>query len=322
MIAKIPVCYFDTTVAFVDDDISFLHGLKMGFKDKLNAVYIDNPLMVDEIFQKRNIKNPFFKYIVDIDDIYTIGSIELSSDRRSISICNPQGANIYGLHSELFSPGKDKIISVLVLDYSMPNLMGSELCEIMKKYPCKKIMLTGDASYNMAVDMFNSKLIDRFIDKGSKDFLKDLNQQIQELKHEYFAEQTEPLWSVLPISTKNIILSQEYNLLFQAAVRNYVKEYYLLDEYGSTVFVNKSGDLKWLIIQTEEYIENCYDIALDQGVSFDILRKLKRKEFMPFVFGPQERFSKCLEAAKKLQDHNIYYYSLVEGHKDALKNLS
>ena len=50
--------------------------------------------------------------------------------------------------------------SVLVVDYSMPQMNGLEFCQAVRDLPCKKILFTGAADEKVAVTAFNRGLID------------------------------------------------------------------------------------------------------------------------------------------------------------------
>jgi CheY-like chemotaxis protein len=45
---------------------------------------------------------------------------------------------------------------VLVVDYSMPQMNGVEVCEALRHLPCKKILFTGAADEKVAVERLQS----------------------------------------------------------------------------------------------------------------------------------------------------------------------
>ena len=52
----------------------------------------------------------------------------------------------------------------------MPEMNGLEICKILKGYPFKFILITGEATSEKAIEAFNSGLIHQFIPKGCSDF--------------------------------------------------------------------------------------------------------------------------------------------------------
>jgi CheY-like chemotaxis protein len=90
------------------------------------------------------------------------------------------------IHREVHNEHRFEQVSVVVVDYDMPEIDGLEFCRNLKNKAIKKILLTGKADEQTAVRAFNEKTIDRFIRKQDDDVMARLNRAIAELQREHF----------------------------------------------------------------------------------------------------------------------------------------
>lgn len=74
------------------------------------------------------------------------------------------------------------LTQVLVIDYAMPAVNGVELLRSLSDWPGARILLTGQADEQIAVDAFNGGLIQQFIPKQSTDLTQRLLAAIRRLQ--------------------------------------------------------------------------------------------------------------------------------------------
>lgn len=71
---------------------------------------------------------------------------------------------------------------VLVIDYAMPARHGLQVLRELDGWPGARVLLTGQADTQLAVQAFNEGLIDKFIEKQAPDFAAQLTQALDTLQ--------------------------------------------------------------------------------------------------------------------------------------------
>ena len=169
---KIPCVYYPTTVVMLDDNMSFLENIRMTINDYENISLFDSP-------------SAAIDFVTSSNSMPACLDVLESIDQDEIDFDNVLSVDYAKLAS--FSNHEDQV-SVLVVDYSMPEINGVEFFEKIKSYKSKKIMLTGEADTAIALDAFNNGLIDKFLTKDVSNINVVLNNCIGDFKKEYFLD--------------------------------------------------------------------------------------------------------------------------------------
>ncbi|MDC8759358.1 response regulator [Janthinobacterium fluminis] len=173
--------------------------------------------------------------------------------------------------------------SVLVVDYSMPQMNGIELCEALRHLPCKKILFTGAADEKIAVGAFNRGLIDRYIKKSDDDALDTLELEIHALQTEFFAEQSETLRELLVPHHYPFLSDPALTAVVQELIRsNGFVEHYLFPNPSGILFLDREGKATLMIIETEKSLRAQYEIARDSDAPPSLLAALLEQRVIPF----------------------------------------
>ncbi len=206
-------------------------------------------------FDAPNLPPDYCNVAVDIESIYRISG-----------------------HAERFS-----MPSVLVVDYSMPQMNGIEFCEAVRELPCKKILFTGAADEKIAVNAFNRGLIDRYIKKSEDDALDTLELEVRALQTAFFAEQSETL--------RDVLLLHHYHFLGDPAlaavvaelmVRHGFVEHYIFPNPSGILFFDRDGLARLMLIETEKGMRAQYEIARDSDAPPSLLSALLELRVLPF----------------------------------------
>ena len=177
--------------------------------------------------------------------------------------------------------------SVLVVDYSMPQMNGLEFCEAVAHLPCKKILFTGAADEKIAVSAFNRGLIDRYIKKSDDHALDILEIEIAALQRDYFASQSETL--------RELVLLHNYNFLGDPALARLVQElsasmgfveHYIFPNPTGILFLDKHGKASLMMIETEQGMYAQYEMARDSDAPRSLLDALLERRVLPFFSDP------------------------------------
>ncbi len=256
MIKKLPFFYHPTAAIFVDDQESFIHSTLA---------------IVDNLTDCRSFLDPkeALKYIKSVDvGAYFVSALKQEDQERLVLI--PQKA----LAKYMGSLDRFLLETTLIIDYAMPKLNGVELCEAIEKKNFKKIMLTGEAGSDIAVEALNNHLIDRFIHKNSPKVFEELNQALLELRAQFFeafGQEISVHMTTLPAFLSTEAFSEFFRQMF-----NKLKgvEYYLINRLGDFLIFDEQGHATWLCMRDKEgqdYTRNMLEAQNKKKPSEDLI---------------------------------------------------
>lgn len=306
-----PLFYFPSTLVGIDDQLDSLRAITSILRPiqlSLN-IFQDAHTALDFLnnYQSLLSHTPFLHPLTDGDNIGLPEHCPVNFNVLNIADL----ANIADRNSE---------ISVLIIDFSMPNINGLTLCRMLKNSPMKKILLTGAHNYQEALTAFNEGVIDRFIQKDSVNLGTELREAIQTLTHQYFANQSRTLLTHLEASNLTPLSDPVFIQFFDAwRKENNIIEYYLIDKIGSFLGINAQGKKRYFIIHTKSSLndfEELYGEAHNQIP--ELFHELQRKEKIPFfgiglsAFDEEiSNWNKHFYTANVLEGREIYYVAII-----------
>lgn len=308
----IPCCYHPTTVTLIDDDERFLQSLSFKLGTHLNCKTFSNSTKAIQFLKQDYQFRSFAERCLSRPE-------EQSRDHRNLEI------NVREIHQEIYNPNRFNEISVVVVDYAMPTLNGAEVCYQLKQNSnFKIILLTGEASEQIAVELFNKNVIERFIRKDDIDFAKKLEQSIHELQEEYFKYLSEIVITSLtkhPEHPPSCLDDPTFISFFKKLVTKYQPtEYYLMDSNGSFMFFDINAIPSWLVVKDEGEMRGWHEMAelADTEVPVTILESMKNREKILYLHSDQDfktnpiQWQKYLHPTKRLEGKITYYYSYID----------
>lgn len=264
--------YWPTKVVVVDDDVNILEMLKLYLPSK-NFTYhfFNNPFDALE-FIKTAPKHDMDQFISFVDEI-----TEYEHKLIDVNICD--------LHKLAYDHTRFDKVCTLLVDYDMGGMNGIELCQEVDKYgKFNKIMLTSHMGHHQAIQAFNSNIIDQFIEKiPSAQLFKTIDLIIGQLQRKRFDHSTNAIATAL---TKNVepsvIKEQGFREYFLYLIKLYnISEYYLLNSAGSYLMVSFNGDIYYLIVCAEEYINSLIELS-DNNLPDSVRNQLINKTHIPY----------------------------------------
>ena len=267
--SQLPCIYLATQVVMVDDNISFLENIRLSLQDYKNVILFSNPLSALDSLLKYESKFNTLECMKNLDCDEMDEESALTIDYEHIS----------GLINAT------EEISVLVVDYSMPELNGIEFFKRIKSLKAKKIMLTGEADDQIAVGAFNEGLIDKFIIKGGPNVNETLCRYVNELKRQYFIDTK--LNQLVSINSP-VKGSSEYTKLANDWLKKYtINRFYQFNQDGSLIGLDKDNNCRCFYLLNHENFNRYLDIAKYQKANPLLIDKLSNKVSMP-VFVNEE----------------------------------
>jgi CheY-like chemotaxis protein len=301
-------CFFPTTVVLVDDSLSFIESLR----ELLETQNVICEAFTDAHKALNYINDVSKTNKLDYSDLIIDGE-EGTSDWKSILL------NISGLHREIYSSDRFSKISVVVSDYLMSGLDGVKLCSRVIDKNIQRVLLTGVADDRDGIDAFNNGYINRFVKKGANNFNTDIVDNVMRSINQYFGVYTDYLMKHVSIvdgtHLSDPIFANFFHKVFSAG--DFV-EYYMLDMFGSYLFVKSNGDVRMLSVLTENEIGRIIAVGMEsEEIDEDVRQKLESRKYIlayhsrTGTLPPITEWRNYLRPAERLDGYQTYYFSLL-----------
>lgn len=304
----IACCYYPTTVAIVDDDKRMLEALALQLANTAPCLTFQAPQQALLFFKQNYHAAPFTQRVL-------LQPEEDKAEHRLIDI------DLRAIHKQAYNPNRFAEVSVLIVDYDMPEINGFELCQRLKQHPFKKIMLTGEATYDLAVNLFNAGIIDKFIVKNNPRLLATLLDAIHELQQQYFHDLSTLILASLthhPHHPAACLDDPAFITLFYHTKQQLnAVEYYLMDGFGSYLFLNAKAQASCLVIKNTEDMHAWYETARYAQAPEAITKPMQHREKILYLHFDEDyqlnprKWLPYLHSAHQLHGRENYFYALV-----------
>lgn len=301
--------WFPTTAVLVDDDPNFLANFSLQLDDSLAYRAFKSARAAISFLDEAQRQPPLYQRYCSL---YRDGVGRTPGDRFlrfDLSL----------LEREVQNPRRFGEVSVVLVDYDMPEMDGVEFCKRIDNPLIKKVLFTGAADEKIAVLAFNAGLIDRFIRKSQYRVGDLINRTIHELQYQYLRQTSQLLARAVDDEPAAYLADPAFAQFF-AELRRREKfvEYYLASGTGGFVCVTAGGRIARLLVLTDSDIQAHLDVAADQGAPAELIALLERREAVPaFPTGDGFYHADCgdwrgfLHAPKVVEGKRPYYVALV-----------
>lgn len=305
---KVACCSFPSRIVMIDDNRRFLQSLAFNVDDLFSCSLFVKPFQALQFLREEYQSQLDTQQWLDFSTALPKHSLMLKISPRKIL-------------QQIHNASRFDEISVVVVDYAMPNINGLEVCQLLADLPIKKVLLTGKADHAIAVQAFNEGLIDHFIRKDDLHFRENFCEAIKRLQHAYFVDNSATLLNNIASRKPTCLLTENY----QRALQNFfeqhqLREYYLIDTLGSILGLNENGLPYWFIVRSEQDMQNMSEYAEKQTASANIISELTERDSLPF-FGLAKSFNETdvtewemnLYPCQRFStEHGDFYYSSIE----------
>jgi CheY-like chemotaxis protein len=317
--ASLPCCLYPTSVILVDDDSKFAKSFGLWLDQSYPCREFTKPYEALSYIKALR-HNPFLnRCVVQLE--------EVDVDERNVKV------NIRAIHQEVFNPNRHKELSVIVVDYNMPDMDGIEFCRQLAGIPnIKKLMLTGEADNTIAVEAFNNGLIDKFIKKDSNSSMalhQSVLNAVYELQLKYFLDLSRPVIDSMRNSPEKMpacFNDPEFSAWFYALLRQHkFVEFYLIENQANFLLLTKHGKISWLVVRDKQEMADIAQFADDMiddkptEEERNIINQIRLRKTIPFFYSEDDYKTAVQDWAKYMQPctelktgQNTYYYSLIE----------
>ncbi len=227
--------------------------------------------------------------------------------------------DITALHAHTKHPNKVDEISIIISDYDMPGMCGVDVFKQLTHLPAKKILLTGAADQQIAIDAFNANVIDRYIRKDSITIAQDIRKHVQMLSSAYFMEQSKPLLNHLEAHRPSPLTDHLFADFFRQWCQEHrINQYSLIDKNGSFCVVDHQQKQHYFVLHTDASLDAFIELNDEEANIEQYLEQITRRDAIPF-FGigvdswdiEPDSWGKYFHTAQTLQGREKYYWSVI-----------
>jgi CheY-like chemotaxis protein len=277
---QLPIYHHPSLTVLIDDSDSFLKSLSFQLDPALASKAFHDTRTAIEWLQERGQRHGSGLHP-------TYDTYPRSHEECSVAF------DIDQIHRISFERQRFLTPSVVVVDYSMPQMNGVQLCEALRGLPCKKILFTGVADEKVAVDAFNRGLIDRYIKKSDDDALDRLESEITALQDEYFAARSGPLRDMLAVNNYGFVSDPAFVTLVRGLIKEHgIVEHYVYSSPAGILMYDSDGRAQLLVVETEASMDSHYEVACDNDAPASLLEALRERCIIPWFRDGDGMFSR------------------------------
>ena len=298
----VPCFYWPSSVVLIDDSFSFIKTMS----DYLTAFYphfytfSDPEKGIAFINQQKSLNLLEELFQSDPDD-----------DRDNVMVTH---VNINAIQKKLSDKSRYNVITTVVIDYDMPEGSGLSYIDKIETPVIGKILLTGVANTDEVINAFNAKIIDKYLPKQKEQAPETLEQYIAMVQVGYFSELTKHLLKHNVMLYNTLTNPQFINLFKEVISQHHIKEFYLLDNYGSFLLVDNNKQLKVLALIDGEILAGMSSLFESEEIeNHQLYEPYLNKRKMPFFAGDilqmphYTEWHRYTHDCQQISGTNLYY---------------
>lgn len=239
------------TIVFLDDDPDYLEMLAVVLPRHWNVKLFLQPQECINYLQQ---EPPFWEA-----DAWN--QQQLVEQWRGGMALIPQVLGYWAKYSERYA-----LAQVCVMDYSMPGMDGLQALGELVDWPGSKVLLTGQADEQIAVNAFNRGLIDQFIAKQTPDISRRLIDAIERLLHSP-NDRYSQIWRGTLTPEQNALLRVPSvgKELTEFVAKRWVEHVVIGDPFG-ILGLDAEGRASWLQLEPAHGLGDLAALAETEGV--------------------------------------------------------
>lgn len=265
--------YFPTTVVLIDDNQRFLENFSLQLNEDL-AVRC-------------------FNSATQALDHINIEATKVHLDQRCLSRHGDNPApddrvvrlDLTMLESEISNRDRFRDISVVIVDYDMPEMSGLDFCDRIRNPRIKKILLTGVADEKIAVQAFNDGTIDRFLMKSDPDIHRKIHHAIAQSQRRYFSEISSVIENMLRLESPKFLYADAFiDYFFSLQMLYSFVEYYYVEDPRGFLLVSNDGTLRRLMVMNDAELEQTLFRLKALNTPASVLRTVASGASLPWLW--------------------------------------
>lgn len=268
MALHLPLFYRSGSIVFLDDDADYLDMLGMVLPTHLQVELYSRP-------------STFLERMRDEPARWEADAAQhlLMIDRwRNGHHLLPQVLRYWANN-----PARYQLVQTCVVDYAMPGTDGLKVLNALLDWPGSRILLTGQADEQIAVQAFNGGLIHQFIGKQASDIAGRLLGALAKLGRTPHPR-LNTLWRAVlqPAQQSLLQVPSVAAALQQMALQKWI-EYVVLSEPFGVLGLDVDGRCQWLQLEPTGALDEPAELAGTAGLGLDVVRAVQAGQILPAV---------------------------------------
>lgn len=163
-----------------------------------------------------------------------------------------------------------------VVDFSMPEMDGLQVLSMLSEWPGLRVLLTGQADEQIAVDAFNRALIDQFLPKQAADVAQRLVTVLQHMPSNADARCSQ-LWrsTLSPVQNAQLRVPSNARAVQQVLAQQGFVEHVVLGDPFGVLGRRADGAVGWLQIEPISGLEELEQLAESVGTDAAALAQIR-----------------------------------------------
>ncbi|HVR50771.1 MAG TPA: response regulator [Pseudorhodoferax sp.] len=164
-----------------------------------------------------------------------------------------------------------------VVDYSMPEMNGLHALAALSDWPGLRVLLTGQADEQIAVDAFNRALIDQFLPKQAADVAERLLTVLRHMPSNANTRASQ-IWrgTLTPVQNAQLRVPSTARALQQLLHRQGLVEHVVLGDPYGILGRTAAGEVHWLQLEPVSGLEELEQLAESVGVEPAALEAIRQ----------------------------------------------
>ena len=260
MALTIPLFHRPGSVLFLDDDTDYLDMLGMVIPTHWQVELFSRPSGFSQRMQQEPAR-------WEADAMVQLQMLERWRQGQPLL---PQVLRYWAVN-----PARYQLVKTCVVDYAMPGTDGLKVLNTLLDWPGSRVLLTGQADEQIAIQAFNNGLIDQFVPKQTTDITRHLMGVLRKLMHAPHSR-LNTLWrgAMQPSQQSLLQIPSIAQALQTFTSQNWV-EYAVLGEPFGLIGLDSAGDCHWLQLEPTSSLGDLAELAGSAGLGFEVVRAVQ-----------------------------------------------
>lgn len=190
----------------------------------------------------------------------------------------PQVLRYWGSH-----PARYNLAKICVIDFAMPGTNGLQVLDTLLDWPGSRVLLTGQADENIAVQAFNNGLIDQFVPKQAPDITRLLMRVLRRLSEAPHARVNAAWRQVLQPAQQSLLQIPSVSEALQAHATAHWVEYAVLGQPFGVLGLNSQGQCQWLQLEVQSSLGDLAELVASAGLGLEVARAVSSGRLLAAV---------------------------------------